>query len=199
MNNSTTYSSFGYIFEGHTIVDRVIMLTGPCIGLIITICSSIVLNTFLKELNSTIKILFNLLLVHNFIIFITAISTVAYAIITDNQTTELCIIHYQTTIPSTMVNFESMNILSMIRYYLTWKTQNKEYASEFFMIGLSILCFVLEHLIHYPLGYVATKYFDLPSLVTMCNGTTQEGSMILICKYKSQILCKINTITQQLV
>ena len=190
MDNRTTNSSSVYMFEGHTLVDRVLMLTGPSTGLIVTICSSIVLNTFLKELNSTIKILFNILLVHNFIIFVTGISTVAYAIITENQTTELCIIHYHTTIPSTMVNFESMNILSIIRYYLTWKTQNKEYASEYFMIGLSILCFVLEHLIHYPLAYVATKYFDLPSLVTMCNGTTQEGSMILICKYKAPILCR---------
>ena len=114
MDNRTTNSSSVYMFEGHTLVDRVLMLTGPSTGLIITICSSIVLNTFLKELNSTIKILFNILLVHNFIIFVTGISTVAYAIITENQTTELCIIHYHTTIPSTMVNFESMNILSII-------------------------------------------------------------------------------------
>ena len=182
MDNITKNSSFVYMFEGQTTIDRIVMLTGPSVGMVITSLSAIVLNTYLKELNSTIKILFNLLLIHNFIIFTTGISTVSYAIITKNQTTELCILHYQSTVPSTMVNFESMNILSMIRYYLTWSTQNQKYASEFFMIGLAILCFVLEHLIHYPLAYFATKFFDLPSLVTMCNGTTQEGSMILICK-----------------
>ena len=119
-------------------------------------------------------------LIHNFINFAIAILIVLYVIFSDDESPELCYLHYQTSIPANNVSFESIGILSVVRYYIAWKTQNNETPKEKLIIGTTILIFCLEHIVHYPLAYLATEYFDLPSLVTMCNSETLQGSLEVV-------------------
>ena len=179
MSKNTTH----YQIAGETTSDKVLLIIGPSLGIIISICSLMVLNTYLDKLNKTIKCLFYILLIHNFINFTIAIVIVLYVIFSDDQSPELCYLHYQTSIPANNVSFESIGILSVVRYYIAWKTQNNETPKEKLIIGTTILIFCLEHIVHYPLAYLATEYFDLPSLVTMCNSETLQGSFEVVGKY----------------
>ena len=176
MSNNTTH----YHIAGETTSDTVLLIIGPSLGLIVSISSLMVLNIYLNNLHKTIKCLFNILLIHNLINFAIAIVIVLYVIATDDQYPEFCYLHYQTTTPATNVNFESIGILSVVRYYIAWKTQNNEIPKQKLMIGTTILIFCLEHIVHYPLAYLATEYFDLPSLVTMCNSETLQGSLEVV-------------------
>ena len=97
---------------------------GPGMGLVSSIGCLITLNTFLKDLHKNLKQLLNTLFIHNIIVL-----TLACAM-SGSQGTFICFARFITMVTAFTLTIVSMPILSYMRYYITWKTQNTESIDE---------------------------------------------------------------------
>ena len=96
----------------------------PGMGLVSSIGCLITLNTFLKDLHKNLKQLLNTLFIHNIIVL-----TLACAM-SGSQGTFICFARFITMVTAFTLTIVSMPILSYMRYYITWKTQNTESIDE---------------------------------------------------------------------
>ena len=99
-------------------------IIGPGMGLVSSIGCLITLNTFLKDLHKNLKQLLNNLFIHNIIVL-----TLACAM-SGQDGIFICFARFITMVTAFTLTIVSMPILSYMRYYITWKTQNTESIDE---------------------------------------------------------------------
>ena len=125
----TTYrtTEIWYVLKGNrnTMSENILIdIIGPGMGLVSSIGCLITLNTFLKDLHKNLKQLLNTLFIHNIIVL-----TLACAM-SGSQGTFICFARFITMVTAFTLTIVSMPILSYMRYYITWKTQNTESIDE---------------------------------------------------------------------
>ena len=118
-------------------------IIGPGMGLVSSIGCLITLNTFLKDLHKNLKQLLNNLFIHNIIVL-----TLACAMSGQGQGIFICFARFITMVTAFTLTIVSMPILSYMRYYITWKTQNTESIDEKWLNKIVFRTYLGKYMIH---------------------------------------------------
>ena len=136
MNNTVSVDMFG----------KVIQVASPLILLISSACCYVVLDTFLKDLNTIIKNILKTLCCHNFITCSMTFGLLLY-LSEDNARKTFWTCHgliYLTGTTNSML-IHNIGIISVVRYYIARKTSNQEMAKKYVIIGIVMGAYVTEY------------------------------------------------------
>ena len=130
------------------ILGKVIQVASPLILFISSACCFVVLNTFLKDLNTFIKNILKTLCCHNFITCSMTFGLLLYLSQDEgNQKTRFWACHgivYLAGTTNSML-IHNIGIISLVRYYIAWKTSNQEMAKKHVIISIATATYLIEY------------------------------------------------------
>ena len=156
----------------------VIRLVGPTVGLISSTSSLVVLKIYLQDLHNVMKNLLNVLSIHGIITSISTIVIESYQHFSNDHTLETCTFKVLIMIPLYCITYELFSFMSVVRYYLAYKTQALEAPKEWMLYLIAGVIYVAEHAF-IPVWYLLAINYDMPSGVTECAGKELLKMMIL--------------------
>ena len=137
-NNFTNFTSEEYLLTNK---GKWVCVTSCWVVIFSSLICLIILNTYLKKLHNIIKTILTILAIHNLISYI--IQTIDLYVILyleiQNLVTCSIILHFYLT--PFLITSDNLCVLSIVRYYMAWKTDNKEQISK---VSISNLKFVSD-------------------------------------------------------
>ena len=144
-------------------------LTGPIVGLLSSTSSLVVLKVYLQDLHEVMKNLLNVLSVHGIITSISAIAVESYINYSNDNSLETCALKVLIMQPLFCITFEMFSLMSVVRYYLAYKTQALEAPKEWMLYLIAGVIYFTEHA-YIPIWYLLAINYDMPSGATECAG-----------------------------
>ena len=144
-------------------------MVGPTVGLISSTSSLVVLKVYLRDLHTVMKNLLNVLSVHGIITSISTIAIEIYIINSNDYSLETCTFKTLIMQPLFCVTYELFSFMSVVRYYLAYKTQALEATKEWMLYLIAGVIYVAEH-VFIPVWYSLAINYDMPSGATECAG-----------------------------
>ena len=163
----------------------IISISSTTICLCISIICLVILNTFLKMLQETIKTILNIICIHTIIMSGSSLILLIHFLLSKSQTLEICSILTLTSCTPMITTIESISILSYMRVHIGRKIANNRSVRNCKkrLFCLTIIHYLIEYFILGPLTYVGTKYFDLPTMTSACAGEIKHGLPLFIISH----------------
>ena len=137
----------------------------------------IILNTYLKKLHSLMKNFLKAVAIHNFSSSLITIGQTIFFLVARVQNFETCSIMSQALIPAASCSWNSLTILSFMRYHIAWKTANNEAVDKSLMVKVVASVFVFEHLMN-VVWNLASYNFQMPFWTVDCARESMDGPMV---------------------
>ena len=135
-----------------------------------------ILNTYLKKLHRTMKIILNILAIHNLVACIATTSTLIYMILSKNQSFEVCSLLNLFHFPAGCITIATMTLLSYVRFHIAWKTENSENIHHNRVIRLTVLIYISEYFYTIPIYLsLANDIVSWPQFAVACSGGKLDG------------------------
>ena len=145
-------------------------LAGHIVGLISSTSSLVVHKVYLQDLHEVMKNLLNVLSVHGIVTSILSIAVESYINFSNNNNSlETCTVKVLVYQPLFCITFELFSFMSVVRYYLAYKTQALEAPKEWMLYLIAGVIYVTEHA-YIPIWYLLAINYDMPSGATECAG-----------------------------
>ena len=144
-------------------------MAGPILGLISSTGSHIVLKVYLQDLHEVMKNLLNILSIHGIITSISTIAIESYQFYSNDNSLEICTFKVLLIMPLFCITFELFSFMSVVRYYLAYKTQALKALKEWMLYSIAGVIYVTEHA-YIPIWYFLAINYDIPSGATECAG-----------------------------
>ena len=192
IENSTNIDDITYgkqLINTNSTSEMSILFFGPIAGFLCDLAFVVILNTFLKKLHRTMKIILNVLAIHNLLASIAAMSTLIYMILSKNQSFEVCSLLNLFHFPAGSITIATMTLLSYIRFHIAWKTENSENIHHTRIMRLTILIYVSEYFYTIPI-YLSNAYgiMSWPQFSLACSGGRLEGPPFLPIFHATRII-----------
>ena len=129
------------------------------------------LHTYLKKLHHILKLILSILCGYNLICCSIHSIIVIYFRLKGEQTLILCGFIQVTTMMPIKISFDTLCIISVVRYYMTWKTNQLESIKKHQILISVGAVYLIEHLI--ALFFFINSQMDEPiiqTLVGLCAG-----------------------------
>ena len=146
-----------------------IRLVGPTVGLISSTSSLVVLKIYLQDLHTVMKNLLIVLSIHGIITSISTIVIESYQHYSNDNSLETCTFKVLIMMPLFCITYELFSFMSVVRYYLAYKTQALEAPKEWMLYLIAGVIYVAEHAF-IPVWYLLAINYDMPSGATECAG-----------------------------
>ena len=115
------------------------------------------------------KNLLNVLSVHGIITSISTIAIESYINYSNDNSLETCTLKVLIMQPLFCITFELFSFMSVVRYYLAYKTQALEAPKEWMLYLTAGVIYFTEHA-YIPIWYLLAITYDMPSGATECAG-----------------------------
>ena len=115
------------------------------VGIVIAFICIIILNTYLKKMNSIIKRILVGLCIHNVFGFMVALFIYIFWQ-DDNMDKTICSILFFVAKSIGVMTFESLSIISIVRYQIFWKTANAKSFRRSAIAGFILFLYLVEYL-----------------------------------------------------
>ena len=129
------------------------------------------LHTYLKKLHHILKLILSILCGYNLICCSINAIILIYFRLKGEQTLVLCGLIQITTLTPVKISFDTLCIISVVRYYMTWKTNQLESIKKHQILISVGAVYLIEHLI--ALFFFINSQIDEPiikTLVGVCAG-----------------------------
>ena len=127
-NSSKDFNHF--LLYKSDLIDLIGPFCSPIILGISSLSCFVVLRTYLKKLNKIMKGLLEALAIHNFISSLVCVLELIFMILLESQSFEACSILIQSWIPVLTISFDSLAVLSFMRYHIASKTAKTEVVDK---------------------------------------------------------------------
>ena len=152
------------------------------------------LHTYLKKLHSVIKLILTILCGYNLICCTITIIILVYFRISSQQTITVCGLLQLTTITPGILTFHMLCIISVVRYYMTWKTNQLElFKTHKILLSVGAVYF-MEHILGMFFFIIAYMDFSLMQPSSSCAGKDILDIVPVMAYFlllKSVIVCAI--------
>ena len=170
MNNSTVNMTNNSEIEQHNLVSYnlwpfIILMIVSSITLSSSIFSLCFLHTYLKKLHHILKLILSVLCGYNLICCTVNAIILIYFRFKREQTLLLCGFIQITTMIPIKLSFDTLCIISVVRYYMTWKTTKLESIKKQQILISVGAVYVVEHLI--ILFLFINGQMDIPIFMTL--------------------------------
>ena len=163
----------------------IITILSTTVCLSISIICLVILNTFLKMLQETIKAILNIICIHTIITSGLTIILLIFFLINKSQSLEICSILTLTSCTPMITTIESISMLSYMRVHIGRKIANNRSVRNCKkrLFCLTIVHYLIEYFILGPLTFIGTKYFNLPTMTSACAGEIKQGLPLFIISH----------------
>ena len=135
------------------------------------------LHTYLKKLHSVIKMILTIMCGYNIMCGTVTCLILIYFKITSQQTMILCGLIQLTTITPAFLTFDTICIISAVRYHMTWKINQLElFKIHQFRMSVGAVYFV-KHIFGFFCFIIAQMDYSMIQPSTVCAGKDLMKSM----------------------
>ena len=178
--NITNYSEI----EQHNLVSKnlwpfIILMIQSSFAISSSIFSLCFLHTYLKKLHHILKFILSILCGYNLICCTINAIILIYFRLKGEQTLVLCGLIQITTLTPVKISFDTLCIISVVRYYMTWKTNQLESIKKYQILISVGAVYLIEHLI--GLFFFINSQMDEPIIKTfigVCVGQYNVSSKV---------------------
>ena len=157
-----------------------ILIIVSSFALISSILSVCFLHTYLKKLHHILKIILSFWCGYNLVCCIVNVIILIYFRFKGQQTLALCGLIQLTTITPAKISFDTVGIISVVRYYMTWKTNQLElFKKHWILISVGAI-YLVEHLLSFFFFIIAQMDYPMLMLSTVCAGKDVIKTMTAI-------------------
>ena len=152
------------------------------------------LHTYLKNLHPIIKSILTILFGYNLICCIVTFIILVYFRVTNEQTITTCSLIQLTTLTPGMLTYDTICIVSVVRYHMTWKINQLESFNKHKILLTVGAVYFAEHILGIFCFIISYMDFSFTQPSTACAGkdTMETVPVLTFCLLaKSVIVCSI--------
>ena len=177
LNNSNVTDTDQEILMANNLSSFVISVTLSLFALSSSLFSLCFLHTYLKKLHTIIKNILTILCGYNLMCCTVTCIILIYFRMTSQQTITLCGLIQLTTITPSMITFDTICIISVVRYHMTWKINQLElFNKRKILLSVGAVYFA-EHILGMLFFIIASMDFSLTQPSTVCAGKDTLGKV----------------------
>ena len=194
LNNSNMTDTDQIILMANNLSSFVISVTLSLFALSSSLFSLCFLHTYLKKLHAIIKNILTILCGYNLMCCTVTCIILIYFRMTSQQTITLCGLIQLTTITPSMITFDTICIISVVRYHMTWKTNQLELFKKHRILLSVAAVYFAEHILGLVYFIIAQMDFSVIQPSTACVGKDimkKVPAMAYFLLLKLVIICSV--------
>ena len=152
------------------------------------------LHTYLKKLHTIIKLILTILFGYNLICCTVTIIILLYFRVTSEQTITVCGLIQLTTITPGQLTYNTICVVSVVRYYMTWKINQLELFNKHKILLSVCAVYFAEHILGMFFFIIAHMDFSFNQPSTACAGKDTLETVPVMAYFlvaKNIIVCSI--------